>query len=675
MNIEETTSSEDIQTTIKELNSVIENSESLEYGDIMREIAKAYRIASVAAANSDVETAEKIKAILPKLNELAEQKKATASPKVETTTLKEMKAEKKTKKEALVENKPDETSVKHSEPAIEVSPNEPIDTVAKPEQMIPAPKLDEFQVAEQKREIPKPVLEDTEETKVEEKQPEPPAMTVPQQKPIPVPESKPEIVLDEPEVEKENIIVPTKEDEKDEAETAEPDAQEELMNDITDVFTAKPFDGDDPDDIEIVDVDNREQLDVQTKAEVDKEKERKRIEEAEKEYNTAPDDVDLYNVKAVSRKKVSDTLKALAALDTSHVNVQKLEMFDFDINDQTIRKEYMKTRNDMVSAPRISRIALLMSGHYEEVSAYGNYDLISVERNLYSKTLSYADKERLMYESIHAHINYVSYAKEKPDFDTWAQNIYYPDINSLYFGVYDANSVGSNKYTFDCPFCGQEMSVYCGNAELSVGVPKGTNKDELEKFITNKDIMALDSTDMSKWAKNTRVRKMLPDTNIIVDFAVPTVFEYLTTLYTLEKINQRDLGGRLDLSLLDGFTAETEEEEIQQIEDFNRIMACIYIKRIGIPTRVEGTGRYRYIGITSKADIIEHVNALTENDYAELLNGKEVRELITRKATKYYLRDCKCKNDKCGKDIKYVSIDPRAIFFFKIGEGRNKRMM
>lgn len=635
------TEENNLETLVKELKNVVENSESLTYDEAMKEISVAYRAAGIAATESKADVAEEIKGYLKKLNEIAESKK---EQKVKTTTLKDM------KKENIPEVKSAE-SVMDVPPTVEVgSYTEKEPEPKKEEKVIPPPKAEETEV--EVKPIPK-------------KKAEEPVIEIPKEVPI---SSKPKIEVEEPEKISENIIVQPTDHEAEEKEEKTEEAKSDIFEEIEDIFTPKPFDGDD-DDLFIDDDSPKQKLEAQTKEEV----EAARLAKVEEEYSTLPEDVNIMNVKTISRKKVSQTLKDLANLDTSGLDVQKLEMFDFDVNDQSIRRDYLKTRNDMISAPKISRIALLMSGHYQEISAYGNFDLISVERNLYSQQLSYPDKERLLLESIYAHVNYVSYSKEKPDFDTWLKNIYYPDYKSLFFGVYDANSVGANHYLFDCPYCGEEVSINRKNAELTVGVPKELSKDELEAFITNKDIMSIDSSKLANWAKTTTVRKMLPNSNIIVDFAVPTMYEYLTTLFTLEKINARDLGGKLDLSLLDGFTATNDEEQEQQIEDFNRILACIYIKQIGIPTKVDGANTYRFIRITSKADIIEHVNGLDEDDYSELLKGKEVRELITKVATRYYLQDCKCTS--CSRNIKYVSIDPKQIFFFKIGEGRTKRMM
>lgn len=667
---EDKTNNSELDSMLKELHNTLENSEELDYSDIMNEMAVAYKAISIANDESNADAARELQGYLKKFNELAKTKKPEVKPKktpVQPAPKVEVaeppKEEKKIPepvrtsdqdvpnvaeaevKEAVnsKENTKEEVYAEF-EKALAEQKEEPVQEAKPIRDPIPAP------LAEPK-EIPAPVIET------------PPVKTEEPVKPA-EPEKKEDIVLDTPTVE-ENIIVSNSEDKPQEL-TAEEKKQQEDYQKIVDMLTPKPFDGDD--DIDSVEEQKEEVKEetpaIATKEDVDAEK----IKAIEEEYSKVPDDVELYNVKSISRKKVSDTLKALSRLNTKNVNIQKLEMFDLDTADTNIRRDYLKTRNDMISAPRISRVALLMSGHYEEISAYGNYDLISVERTLYNDQASFVDRERTLYESIYEHVKYVSYASEKPDFDTWAKNIMYPDISSLFFGVYDANSVGDNHYLFDCPFCSKEVSITTPNKNLLVGVPKELTKDKLEKFITNKDIMKLDSTDIAKWAKSSVVRKMLPETSIIVDFAVPTLYDYLVTITTLDRINNRDMEGKLNLSIIDEFS-DTEND----IEDFNRIMAYLYIKDIGIPARMEGTNKFRYIKLSSKADIIEHINGLDEGDYSELLKGEDVRNLIVKTATRYYLHDCKCNN--CGRNVKYVSINPKQIFFFKIGEGRNKRMM
>lgn len=680
---ENKTNPSELDSMLKELKNTLNNSDELNYSDIMNEMGVAYQAISIANNESNADAARELQGYLKKFNELAKTKKPEPAqprvqskkketlvepPKVDQFQTKDEPTEEKKIPEPVKTSDQDVPNVAEAEvkEAVNSSENTKEEVYAEFEKAL-AEKKPEVQEAKpivrdpipapsaESKEIPAPVIENAVKNEEPVKAPEP--------------EKKEDIILDTPTVE-ENIIVSNSEDKLQEL-TAEEKKQQEDYQKIVDMLTPKPFDGDDDIDSsenakEEVKKETKEEEApvIATKEDVDAEK----IKAIEEEYSKVPEDVELYNVKSISRKKVSDTLKALSKLNTKNVNIQKLEMFDLDTADTNIRRDYLKTRNDMISAPRISRVALLMSGHYEEISAYGNYDLISVERTLYNDSASFVDRERTLYESIYEHVKYVSYASEKPDFDTWAKNIMYPDISSLFFGVYDANSVGDNHYLFDCPYCSKEVSITTPNKNLLVGVPKELTKDKLEKFITNKDIMKLDSTDIAKWAKSSVVRKMLPETSIIVDFAVPTLYDYLVTITTLDRINNRDMEGKLNLAIIDEFT-DTEND----IEDFNRIMAYLYIKDIGIPARMEGTNKFRYIKLSSKADIIEHINGLDEGDYSELLKGEDVRNLIVKTATRYYLHDCKC--NSCGRNVKYVSINPKQIFFFKIGEGRNKRMM
>jgi len=681
----------DLESSMKELRNVIDNIDTLSLDDIKKEINLAYKLGASPETSSGLEAnpsyAAELENILSTLISKSNELKKTSET-IVTTDLKNAEehqtqpVEEKTIPKPQVdiaseEEKQEDVNLVDMEigkPEIseEDLNNIQLEEPVEEKENIPAVKRSESAAdftpnEEIGRVIPKPVKEE-------------PIEELPKQVPVgnnislDEEEKKESIIIDEPTEEKIDIIVDNK---KTTTEADENTKKEEaILEEINDIFTAKPFDGDDDETVETAinkEEDNTETLDIQTKDDVEKE----RIKKLDEEYS-APKDVDLHNVKSVSRKKISDILKSLSKLDTKHVDVEKIEMFDFNLDDNNLRKSYLTTRNDMISAPKISRIALLMSGHYEEIAAYGNSDQIGVERVIFSDNHRFIDRERILLESIYAHVNYVSYAKEKPDFDTWARNIKLPDMMSLYFSVYDANSTGPNHYIFDCPYCGTELDVYKRNPELTVGVPKefDMKSDELEKFITNKDLMNLDSTPLAKWAETKVIRKMLPNSCIIVDFAVPTLYDYLETITTLERINQRDMGGRLNLDILDDFNIDPSEIEDEEslIEDFNRIQMYIYIKDIGIPTKVGDGNKYRYIKLTNKADIIEHINALDPDDYNELLSGEAIKDLITKTSTRYYLTDCKCSNNNCGKNIKFVSINPKQIFFFKIGEGRRKRL-
>ena len=393
----------------------------------------------------------------------------------------------------------------------------------------------------------------------------------------------------------------------------------------------------------------------------DKESEEKTDDNADDGSNTIDADKTYYETsKVISRKRENPMFKTLAKLDNTKYDLAKVSVFDYDGSDEQFRKEYILSRNNMMAAPRVSRVALLMSGHYEEISAYGSFDFGTISRRLTDDSLDFVDREVFLYNSIYSHIMYCSYAKSVPDFDTWCKNIYYPDANSLFFGVYDANSVGVNNYLAECPMCGKQMIIPRENKDLAVAVSNVFKKDDLATFITYKDIMKRDNSPMYKWARDTTIRKQLRNTKYIIDYGVPTLYDYLTTIATMRRIAANK---EIDIDL-------SSVESFSDPETALRIYHYMYIKRIGVPSIVQGTNKIKFIGLTSKADIIEFLNNLDINDWSQLINDNEISEFITKSACDYYIADAKCNDEKCGHVIKHLLFNPKKAVFFKIGEVR-----
>ena len=371
--------------------------------------------------------------------------------------------------------------------------------------------------------------------------------------------------------------------------------------------------------------------------------------------------------KVISRKRENPTLAMLRKFDPKKFDLSKISVFDYDGSDEAFRKEYITSRDNMMAAPRVSRIALLMSGHYEEIAACGNFDFTSIGRTLTDGSVDFVDREVFLYNFIYSKIMYCSYARSVPEFDEWAQHIFYPDINSLFFGVYDANSVGENNYTAVCPKCHKTMVIPRENKDIAVAVSNVFKPNDLEKFIKFSDIMKQDISPMYEEAKNKTIRKQLNNTKYIVEYGVPTLFDYLTTISTLRKICQRD---NIDIDL-------SNVETFAEPEVALRIFHYMYIKRIAIPSvtvKPDGKKSVKYVGLRSKADIIEFLNQLDINDYSQLVNARDISDFITKSACDFYLKDCKCTNEtdgvKCDHVTKYLLFNPKKAFFFKIGEAR-----
>ena len=407
-------------------------------------------------------------------------------------------------------------------------------------------------------------------------------------------------------------------------------------------------------------------------ASIEIEKEPEEVNAETKAASDGSDEIDgdkkLYDTsKVISRKRENPTLAMLRKFDPKKFDLSKISVFDYDGSDEAFRKEYITSRDNMMAAPRVSRIALLMSGHYEEIAACGNFDFTSIGRTLTDGSVDFVDREVFLYNFIYSKIMYCSYARSVPEFDEWAQHIFYPDINSLFFGVYDANSVGENNYTAVCPKCGKTMVIPRENKDIAVAVSNVFKPNDLEKFIKFSDIMKQDISPMYEEAKNKTIRKQLNNTKYIVEYGVPTLFDYLTTISTLRKICQRD---NIDIDL-------SNVETFAEPEVALRIFHYMYIKRIAIPSvtvKPDGKKSVKYVGLRSKADIIEFLNQLDINDYSQLVNARDISDFITKSACDFYLKDCKCTNEtdgvKCDHVVKYLLFNPKKAFFFKIGEAR-----
>ncbi len=651
---------------------------ALKVKDIMKILSDAKKAINLTAREK---TTSKKKQTQFKTSDVSEAK-ATNVVDTKEVTKEELLNEQKIIPEPVVEKEIPATIVEEPKEIPAPVKEEVVITPEEEEYQIPAPAPEE-KIPEQvvEKEIPAPKVQmfpenSKVETPAKSNSSKPVAVeSVPEQAPS-IPAQKKEDISILSDEEESEIIVVDDEKLKKEREKAqeEYDKASKEYDEIVEELS-KPFDGDD--DIDIVDYQVKESEDEAIEKKetlrIETEEERKaREEEIDETFQNLPEEFHLMNIKKVNRTKISDTLKEISKLNTDTIDIKNVNFVDYDVNDKQMVKEYVRSHNDQVASPKVSRIALLMSGHYEEITAFGNMDMFAIARAVNNSDISFAQRENEILHQIYDHVKYVSYSKTKPDFSTWAKNIMYPDLQSLYYAVYDANSTGQNTYNFRCPYCGEVISVTRKNSELSVAVPKELTETELEGFITTKEVRDVNFTKLSKWAHSVVIKKKLPITNNIINYAIPTVQDYLTTISVAEQINANRDFDTSAISRVDELSnLGTSEEDVTLRDNITRMLAYLYVKEMGILTRVEGTKSFRYIGTRSKADIISYINEYSIDDYNSLFEGQDVTDIMSKTTARYYLQDVVCNNEKCGKNIKFVGIDPKDIFFFKIGEARD----
>jgi hypothetical protein len=391
-----------------------------------------------------------------------------------------------------------------------------------------------------------------------------------------------------------------------------------------------------------------------------------KIDDENESIEELPEELTEYGVKSISRNKTYSFKAKLQKKTIDEKIVSGIKLFPYDENDENLRKAYFESHNNMISAPHVSRVNLIMSGYFVEISSYGNWDTLSLERIMKDKATDFVEKEKAILNSIYDHIVYFSYTQTKPEFEDWLTTVKYPDYEILFYGLFDANYEGINYFRLTCPYCGNNNIIVAKeNKDLVVAIDRNYTQNELIEQITTKEMNKLDTKSiLPKWANKTKVRVMTQNTKILFEYQVPTLFDYLQMLTTARRISSKD-NKPLDLSKI----LESDSDE------YPRLLLYLYIKTIGLPSPVYGNPEkpkeatsYRYIGSDNKADVIETINAIDIEDYSLLLSGEPIRELLTKRSVYYFVKDSKCTNESCGKNIRYVNLDPRAIFFSRITE-------
>jgi hypothetical protein len=381
-----------------------------------------------------------------------------------------------------------------------------------------------------------------------------------------------------------------------------------------------------------------------------------------------PEELREQSIKSITRSKTNSFKAKLQKKNIDEKIISAIKLFPYNENDENIRKEYLLSRNNMIASPHVAKIVLLMSGYSIDISSFGNWNTLSLERSMRNTSYDFVDKELIILNAIYDRIIYFSYTKTKPTFEEWLETVKYPDYEILFYGLFDANYPGINYYRISCPYCGlEEIVVGKENKDLVVAIDNNYSEESLAEQITTKEMGKLDTSSyLPKWANSTRLRKMTPNTKILFEYGVPTLLDYVRTLNTVRRISRRD-NTQIDL----GKILDPESEE------YSRILLYLYIKTVGLPSPIYGDPArpkeptsYKYIGLTNKADIVEIINSLDFEDYTSLLNGDPIRDLLLKRSVYYFIKDSQCTNKDCGKIIKYINLDPRKIFFSRITEAR-----
>ena len=230
-----------------------------------------------------------------------------------------------------------------------------------------------------------------------------------------------------------------------------------------------------------------------------------------------------------------------------------------------------------------------------------------------------------------------SFSVGRISFDDFLRITSFYDAETLMFGIYQQSFPGTTEFQVQCGSCGMQHNMKFQNEEF-IAV-----KDE-EVYKNIQATIASCSNPEAAIANsivNKTTRKVLPDSKVIVDVAIPSLKDNL------------DLLGRVNPKLL-----EANKEVISLM---------MFIKNIYMldANKTVTSGKPCYYKMDKDLQSVSRlIKDLSINDAREL--GKIIQEKSDKHGIVYQLRNHKCPNPECGKDLGEIPVDIEKLLFFNM---------
>lgn len=338
--------------------------------------------------------------------------------------------------------------------------------------------------------------------------------------------------------------------------------------------------------------------------------------------------------------------------------------------EQLFLNTYINNSNGAIS-PRITRIPLLLSGYYAEITNYTYGDLAGIIRISRNPDLRFLRRFQEELISIYNHISWTSLTKpgERLSFDDWCAKTLFPDLDQFYYGGFDATFPGESKYNIVCGRCHQPFDIVRTNRQLCYAL-QNSGDDSLFNDLTIKNILlgktqpsSMKNISVYKKAHELYEGKVITPNNIKVSYGVPSIFdvlEYLTVFEEILSSSFEDFGDLMD----------------ESSPNHNILKMYTYIKKLTVPVVIgknkEGKDIIDFYcvdttipddnkRIENRKQIITILNRLPKDSFSQLFKGKEVAEKVKLKGIQHMIHNIKCPT--CGVNITRVKIDMQTNFF------------
>lgn len=367
--------------------------------------------------------------------------------------------------------------------------------------------------------------------------------------------------------------------------------------------------------------------------------------------------------------------KTLDKLEKSHWNPKpqdiKTQSFDPDADGKFFREQYLEDKaHTIIASPKTTRVPLIYSGFYAEISAFTTNDSITMARHLNSDDKDFLTRVQIEMRMIYDHVVWTSKPSvkdvetghkggSKPSFVEFLESVSLKDWPVLHYGVFNSTYPGKNTYPLVCRSCNKEFDWSEYNSEIGfLPAELGITGHDVQAIMRDKNDKIINEIESVKLYKRYKLEKILPQRKISVTHMMPSLKDYLDTVTALVNDN-------------------VEEKIIQNISfplDAETAVAGIplFIKKIALPLfKDEDNGKtvVSYKEFTEKGMIHDIVSKLNKDDLRKLFEGDLLKKFIRTKSLSFELSGVKCPH--CGSEISRVPLDLREIFFMKGLEERD----
>lgn len=348
-------------------------------------------------------------------------------------------------------------------------------------------------------------------------------------------------------------------------------------------------------------------------------------------------------------------------------------------NDESLKKAFLdqyitlsNAQDSTVVDHRISRIPLLLSGYYAEMTDYSMAELSSVLRVIRNPEYKFARRFQEELVSLFNHISWTSLKPngEKLTFDEWVSKTKFADLNMFYFGAYDATYPGMGSYDITCGNCNNRFSVSKTNRALSYMLQNNNDPILTDTFIRDVLMEKIPVSDLRKTlvyskANTNYDEKVIRPHNYKISYGCPSILDVLEYLSVFDEYLKDDF---------EDFDAIIEADS----DGHNLLSMYTMIKSVVLPVirgkNANGQNVVSFYKIDTEIEdpeermknrryIVKILKDLPQSEFGELFTGKEVAERKRLTGIVHILHNTVCPN--CGVTIPRIVIDMRTNFFIR----------